>query len=169
MQTTTNMQTQSIQPTSWLTLAFVAGVVIVLSGALWAGAAWQRINHMSTASGMVVQLDEYTDDHNILMYLPVVEFKAADGKTIRTRTSIYQTLNILGFDVELDSVMGAPDQYHVGDVMPVYYDPANPEDVQLNDWWQLWSTPLGISAIGLIVVAGALVFRVTARRMEPGA
>ena len=164
MTQTASAQIQPAQPTSWAMLGFVVGVFIMLSGLLWAGATWQRISRMTVASGVVVQLDEYADDHGIRMYLPVVEFKTANGQTVRTKTSIYQKINILGFDFELDSVMGAPNQYRVGDAMQVYYNPSNPQDMQLNDSWQLWSTPIGTSAVGFSVAVCGLVFWMMGRR-----
>ena len=155
---------QQIQPTAWVTLSFIVGVVILVGGLLWSFAAWQRISAMSRAPGMIVQLDEFKDAVNGLTYLPVVEFKTADGKTVRTKTSTKQKIVILGIPLETDSARGLPNQYRVGDQMQVFYDPRNPDDTQLDDWWHLWAIPVGMSAVGIFIALMALVFRTMAQR-----
>jgi len=151
-------QTQEqIKPTAWIKLSFIVGTVLLAGGLILLFATWQRIQTMNVAAGVIVALDEYRDQVNGLTYLPVVEFKTADAKTVRTKTSIRQKITILGIPWEVDSVMGSPEQYHVGDQMRVYYDPRNPELTHLDDGWQLWAVPFGVSGVGVLVVLMALV------------
>jgi len=156
-------QSSSTQPTAFATLTLILGALILLAGLIWASAVWFRINGMNSAAGTIVQLDEYTDDSATLSYLPVVEFKTQDGATVRSKTFIYQKLVILGLEFQVDSVMSAPNQYRVGDAMTVYYNPRNPQDIQLGDVWQLWATPASICGAGLLVLALLWVFQAMTR------
>ena len=153
------------EPTAWATLSILAGILLVVGGLLWALLVWVRISGMNSAPGTIVQLDEYADGSGTLVYLPVVDFKTADGKTVRTKSSIRQKLVVAGFAFEVDSVMGTPNQYHVNDTMLVYYDPKNSNDTQLGDAWQLWATPIAISGLGIVLALVTLVFKQLAQRM----
>ena len=72
MAQTSSVPQQQIQPTAWVTLSLIAGVVILVGGLLWSFAAWQRISAMSRAPGVIVQLDEFKDAVNGLTYSTVV-------------------------------------------------------------------------------------------------
>lgn len=77
---------------------------------------------------------------------PVFQFTTIEGSIIKTESSV------------------STSAYKVGDVVEIFYDPANPQQASINTFWQLWTTALWLGAAsGLLLVTGAITLR-TARK-----
>lgn len=62
--------------------------------------------------------------------------------------------------------------YSVGDRLTVLYDPADPGDARIDDFWQLWFLPLAGAVGGLIlfvVPSAALLLAIAANQRDRGA
>ncbi|MCU0355878.1 MAG: DUF3592 domain-containing protein [Cytophagales bacterium] len=77
-------------------------------------------------------------------YYPTVQFTANDGKT-------YTAYSNSGSN---------PSAYEVGENVEIYYNPDNPMDILLPDFFSLWGVPLILGGIGLVftLIGGAIVF-----------
>jgi hypothetical protein len=53
--------------------------------------------------------------------------------------------------IELDKTASScSNSYHVGETVSLLYDPANPQQAQMKTFSDLWLTPAGIVALGLV-------------------
>jgi hypothetical protein len=124
-----------------------SGIIAIIIGAgpLFLGWQWRSytqamIAAMLPAEGRVAQLIPLTDHKGKAMFYPIVEFRTAEGQTIRFQGSTGSN----------------PPTYRVGEKVQVRYDPQSPESAVI-DSWDLWlpSTIL-IGAGGFFVLLGFL-------------
>lgn len=134
------------------------GIGALVGCVAWTTSMQRFIARAEKAQGRVVALVPHRGDDSTT-YAPTVEFLAKDGKTV-TFT---------------DSVSSNPPSHQEGDVVPVLYDPAKPEDAHIDSFWDLWlgQVILGVlgtvfTLVGLGVLATGLRALVQRRRLREG-
>jgi hypothetical protein len=100
------------------------------------------------AEGVVTYLDQQRGTNtrggssNSIYYAPRFRFQAEDGtqREIQSRTG------------------SNPPRFHVGDVVPIRYDPAAPNTATIATFGQLWFLPMISFGLGsLLVMVGILI------------
>ena len=71
----------------------------------------------------------------------IIRFDLPDGRQIRFRAA-----PIFGWMT-----------YDVGDRLGILFDPAEPERVQLDTFWHLWTAPVVLGAMGALLAVGPAV------------
>ena len=98
------------------------------------------IGKSQKAKGKVIQL-VYFPGENGGGYAPMYQFRTGDGKSIEV----------------LDELSTNPPQFQVGQEIDVLYESRNPEKARINKWLYLYSVPLGVGGMGLIIVVMSLI------------
>jgi hypothetical protein len=132
---------KSIMMTATLVLFCLFGFAILSSR--------NFVNHSAQARGYVVRLNRDSD-----VYKPVVDFRTPDGTRI-----------------ELQSNSGtSPPTYGVGEIVTVFYDPADPHSAVLDDWFSLWGGGAILGAMSLVFgfLTYVLYFRVSFKKSKRG-
>ena len=107
-------------------LANLFFMAFCLWGVYAAYISWQLETNGETTTGIVVRLDEQSDaDGGCCTYVPIVEFQA-EGK-------------IYSFD---GNTASDPPEYDVDEVVPVLYDPSDPNKAQINKFSDRWLMPI---------------------------
>lgn len=86
-----------------------------------------------TVKGTVTELLPSRSD-NSTTYKPVVAFTTKDGKQIEYTSSISSN----------------PPSYHKGEIVEIFYDPADPYDATINGFASLWLAPLILGIFGTV-------------------
>lgn len=112
-------------------------VVLVISAVLVTRSTMQLVQSSTHTTGVVVDQRRATRGAR-----PVVEFTAADGKTVRF----------------VGATLSSPPSFHVGEQVPVLYRPATPEQARIGTFSELWLLPviLGCVGVGFLLASGAL-------------
>lgn len=111
-------------------------VFSIVGAALLAGAIYLYVDKQAflekaeTVQGTVIEMIPKRSKESTT-YSPVVSFKTKQGQTI-TYTS---------------STSSNPPSYSVGENVTMFYDPANPNDAEINGFFSLW---LGVLILGFI-------------------
>ena len=80
--------------------------------------------------------------------LEVVERKTGDGTTYYP---VYSFVDVYGTRHKIYSKTGSyPPSYKVGDSIPIFYDPENPENIKRDSFVSLWMGSVIAGALGLI-------------------
>ena len=128
-----------------LTVIF-GGVGVILL--LIAGFFYLKENNFLRAAelttGNVVQVERHLSVDSGYVYCPVFEFTARDGKTVDYTST----------------VCSDPPSYKVGDQKELYYDAADPSQVQMKDFWSEY-TAVFVNAWSAAVSAGLRLARVS--------
>lgn len=98
------------------------------------------IGKSQKAKGKVIQL-VYIPGENGGGYAPMYQFRTVDGKRIEI----------------LDELSTNPPQFQVGQEIDVLYESRNPEKARINKSLYLYSVPLGVGGMGLIIVVMSLI------------
>jgi len=128
----------------FLFFGLLAGLASV---GLVGGAAWnyfkgrQTIQSHVAVTGTVVELVQRNTSRSHI-YCPMVEFTLTSGEKLRF-TSEFGTL---------------PASNKIGDVVKVRYDPANPQQAEIESGMSLWLAPLILVFMGLIACCLAVAF-----------
>lgn len=147
MTETNSKSVNSFSLLNWLGLFLVLNLAWLLLAAFTAWLGWRSFNLSANGhvvTGMVVRLVEESGADFFTDIYPVVEFEA-NGETysVRSQNNYYWWDRYLRFPV------GRP--------VEMRYDPANPENAEINSWVDLWTEPLllgvftGIAAIAVNV------------------
>lgn len=113
----------------------IIGLLVIASGLPSVIQTLDYLNKSKYTSGVVVTNAE-RDFHNAHFYIPIVEFKTAEGET-RQFKSITEY---------------SPQKYFNGDQVEVIYDPSNPAKADINSSFEIWSESLATIVIGLFFV-----------------
>ncbi|MBZ4033667.1 DUF3592 domain-containing protein [Flavobacterium sp. 17A] len=111
-------------------------VFAIIGAGLMAGAIYLYVDKQAflekaeTVQGTVVEMIPKRSKESTT-YSPVVSFKTKTGQTI-TYTS---------------STSSNPPSYNVGESVTIFYDPADPNDAEINGFFSLW---LGVLILGFI-------------------
>jgi Protein of unknown function (DUF3592) len=126
-------------------IGLLLGSVAGISAAVVAGS----VSGDRQADGTVVDLS-----YGGKSYDPVVEFTAPSGATIRFTSGIGSN----------------PPAWRVGEHVGVLYDPGNPQDATIDQYWQIWFFPTLFGIIGtpflLIGIAFGVVTLAARRRQR---
>ncbi len=109
------------------TLITVGAIILVSSGLLYSNTG-SFVRHASATKGIVVSVGVTTAPGELNLYTPTVEFTTEKGQTIR----FTQTYSRVG----------------VGDRVNVLYEPSNPSEARISEFWALWGWLLIALAIG---------------------
>lgn len=137
------------------------GFVFVIMGLLALGfigiGVWFLIDAVAftdsarTATGEVIAVTPHRDDDGGTTYTPRFAYTDADGVRRTGETHISSST----YD------------YAPGERVAILYDPADPRDVRIDDWFSLWGFPMIFIAAGLFsetVLVLIFVFRARRRR-----
>lgn len=133
-------------------LFFLIGLGMVIAGG-WFG--WRSYSSLqgkeqATATVINVQVIEGGPDSSE-EYFPTVQFTTAEGNSITSTPREARESTAFGGLVTVNnSDDGYETEYEVGDEVTVYYNPANPQEVVLDDFNMLWVAPIVVGGLGLI-------------------
>ncbi len=118
---------------------WVLGVgILLLIVAIWlVTRKMQFLSKCRAKKGKVVVLKEDRTDN---VWRPVVEFNDEFDKTY--------TFECVG--------SGPNPRYSVGDIVPVRYDPENPEKAYIDRWWRYWFVEFVVIVLGIGWIWGGL-------------
>ncbi len=137
-------------------LTFIVVVVLVpisLGVGWWLFSNIGRVLTHDSADAVVVDLIPTVDSDGDTLYRPVYEFDV-DGRAYR-----YESLVNLGGLV-------VPD---IGDRKTLLYNPENPSDARVRNYFLLLGLPAILLAIPLVAIFGILYAAVRRRRLQDGA
>ncbi len=100
----------------------------------------QFLERAVRVEGEVIALEETRDDEGKVLYKPVVAFVTHQGERI-------------------EAVAGSaanPPAHRIGERVAIYYDPASPEQVKLDSFFELWLFPVVFLVLGALLGVGAL-------------
>lgn len=139
---------------------FVIGAGMFVGGAVFGWSSYQSLVGKERTEATVVNVETTEGVDNDVEYFPTVEFTTADGQFIQSTPAVVRETTALGGLVTVDnSDDGYETVYRVGDTVEVFYDPADPSKVVLNDFNKLWVGPLVVGGLGITFagVGGLLV------------
>jgi hypothetical protein len=123
---------------------------MLAAGLYWGWTSRRSLVGREMANGRVIRV-ETTDSgpDGGLSYYPTIEFTTAGGEYVQVTPANVRSETAFGGLVTIDrSDDGFDTRYDVGDEVGVYYDPAKPADVVLNDFNRLWTGPLVVGGLG---------------------
>lgn len=128
----------------WVITAF--GVIAFVSGVAALVLTVKFVNSAVETTARVVHVQiSYGDDSTT--YKPTVQFRDTNGRT-----------------VEAESWMSSSSyDFNVGEKIPILYDPADPENIRLNYFFEKWGFGVILTGIGGFMV---LVGRMSRGRMR---
>jgi hypothetical protein len=118
-------------------------------GAFLGYQSWTLARDGATTTGTVIENREVSDSEGTT-YKPVVRFEVGD--------------EVYTFEGGNSS---SPPAYRVGQTVPVQYDPNNPSNAQINNWYEKWVAPVLLAGSGILmalIVTGIMVFRLITGR-----
>lgn len=134
-------------------------VVVFLLGLLMLFGAWGDYTNtqsfLATAiktEGTVIDLDSRLGSKGSVTYAPVIEFK--DSQNIMHQVTSDMSSN--------------PPDFARGQKVEVRYQPQNPQNAKIDDFWELYIAPLLLGIVGtvLTLITGTILFRAWQRRMR---
>ena len=123
----------------WALLNLMALVFFGVAG-YFGWQSWELTQNGETTTGVVVGLDE-SDSDGSTVYAFIVEYVAADQR------HTYSSSNY-----------SSPPSYAVGDEVELLYDPADPKQVVINSWLELWGLTAGMLLGGVITFVVVNIF-----------
>jgi len=115
-------------------LAFLAGLGMLAGTAYIVIDTRRDIATAATADGVVVDLIGSRDSDGDTLYYPQVRFVTGAGAPVEFT----------------GSVGSSPAAFDVGEHVTVFYDPADPSDVRIDSFLQLWFGPLILGIFGTV-------------------
>jgi hypothetical protein len=131
-------------------LFLIIGLAMVTVGAWLGWNSYRSLQDKAEATATVINVEviEGGPDDSA-EYFPTVQFTTADGQFITsTPRQVRQSEAFGGLVTVNNSDDGYETEYEVGDEVTVYYDPAHPAEVVLNDFNMLWVAPLVVGGLG---------------------
>jgi hypothetical protein len=121
-------------------------LIVGLSGLVVAGALaayrWTTIRSRVRADGTVVALSRWGRG-----YHPVTEFTPPGGTPVRIESTVSSN----------------PPSYAVGDHVWVLYDPASPQQADIDRFWPLWFFPMLAGMLGTPFTLLGIIFSLVGR------
>jgi hypothetical protein len=132
-------------------IAFVGGVIALVSGALLGDRAVNFERRAMRASGVVIDNVANMGGQNQVSYYPKIRFRSSDG-----------------LDVTFISSSGKNDaEFQAGEGVTVLYDPQRPTTAVIGSFWSRWGLSVLLIGLGLVaLIAAAMVQR--SRRSSEG-
>jgi hypothetical protein len=127
-------------------LFLVVGIAALCGGVAWGFHTRAFLARAQSAPGAVVSLETYEDGDHTTMYKPVVQFTTSAGR-----------------ETTFTGNGSHPPAYDPGEAVTVLYDPADPDDARIKDFWSLWGGPTCLSLLGIIFAVIALGLRAATR------
>jgi hypothetical protein len=112
----------------------VLGTILLIVGGIVAASNINTRNMLVQVEGSVVDFQTASGSDGDVMYAPVVEFTAQDGRR-------YEFVG---------NVRSRPAEYALEQKVTVLYDPANPQGAILESFMELWFAPALFGFIGSI-------------------
>lgn len=134
-------------------LFLLGGGLIMLGVAGWfIYSSWQITATGVSGTGTVIDLEESSNEGSVA-YSPVIEFTATND----------QTYTFTG------GAASNPPAYAIGDRVALRYDPANPDNVRIDNPWNLWgwAAILGCGGGLLILIQLGITLMAIIRRRPP--
>lgn len=118
------------------------GLALVIGSAFSFIHSRNFIANSETSEGIVTQLNYHRDSDGGGTYYPMVQFRTQTG-------SIFNVAGNTGSN---------PAAYSIGETVKVYYDPENPTDIMLPDFFSIWGVTLILGGLGLVfsMIGGAV-------------
>ncbi|HTL51090.1 MAG TPA: DUF3592 domain-containing protein [Planctomycetota bacterium] len=133
---------------------WLVGAGLILAGLLWGWQTQAFLNRATAARGIITQVIAYEGKKHRTYYKPVIAFTDARGIA-------------RGFTAQNGTT--AP-RYAVGEEVSLYYDPQDPEEARLDEWYPLWGAPTGLGFIGIVILMIGVIFnRLLGKRADPNA
>jgi hypothetical protein len=127
-------------------IGIVIGLGLLSLGWQWRAHTQDMVAAMLPVEGRVVQMIPLVNDEGKTHFYPIVEFRTAEGRTIRFQGSAGSN----------------PPAHRVGDQVQVRYDSQSPESAVI-DSWELWlpsSILIGVGGffalMGILLILNAL-------------
>ena len=128
------------------------GLVLILIGGVLYLINFIFISQAELVTGSVASITKSVDpDYNSELLCPVVKYTTKAGQT-------------LSYD---SNVCTSPAAYAVGDQVEIYYNPANPTQAQIKNFWSQNLEAVSMAGMGLPFVAIGLILWVGTRRRKP--
>lgn len=115
----------------WIFFSLGMLFLAIAAGAWLFGAIFRMQAEQATGTVIDVPVRHYADGN---AYCPVVRFRARQGGTY----------------THYSDICSWPPSYEVGQEVRIYYDPQNPERVQMEDFFGTWFIPLLFGFMGLV-------------------
>lgn len=133
----------------WVPRLFLGiGVVLLVAAAVTSVLELRFLARAERAPGTVIDVSRHTDSEGTVTFRPVVRFTIETGETIEFVSSS-------GSSVASKSV---------GDQVEVLYDPDDPKDAELSDFFSVWGFPVILGGLGVVFTAvSAFAIRITRR------
>ena len=127
--------------------------IILIGVAVYVGrGSWELKQRGATVTGTVVSMRKVdaTDDAGVT-YAPVISYD------VQGHTYTYESSN-----------SSDPPAYDIGEKVMLLYRPADPEDVRVNSWFDLWFLPamLGVGGVVVAIVSFVMMVGAIRRRRE---
>jgi hypothetical protein len=128
------------------TLVFVAlGLMSLVIGVVMLRSSKKLAREGVAADGVVVRVEESrsgADGNELTSYLPVFEFKSADGvmHSVKSRRG-----------------SNSSKAFKVGQPIPVLYLPTQPEKAQINKAGLMWVGPAVFCVLGVVLLGASVV------------
>lgn len=126
----------------------LAGLLItVINTALVVRKIW-RIKKSTKTTGVVMNVEsrqgmrQFDSSTRNTLFTPTVRFQTADGRTVDYTPKISTSTN----------------NYQVGENVPVYYDPQQPENVIVGRFYNLWYLHFVFGLVGGMFLFGIAIF-----------
>ena len=116
-------------------LFFVVGGAALLGGVVMGLHIRSFVAHAQSVPGTVVRMEQKPGSDDGTVYHPVVEFTKVSG----------QQATLTGYGSN-------PPAYEAGEVVRVLYDPLDPGEARIDDFWSLWGASAGLAALGLLFI-----------------
>ncbi|NTV47862.1 MAG: DUF3592 domain-containing protein [Chlorobiales bacterium] len=124
-------------------ICVIIGLALIIGGGFWGIRRYVFLRRSLRAQGMVVEQFVQDSAEQSKFYYPVVEFRTESGETVQFRGGAGNA--------------GGP-QIQTGTTVDVLYDPSKPSQAQINSFVQYWLGPLGITVMGLVIMAMGVFF-----------
>jgi len=113
----------------------VVGGAALLGGVVLGVRTHMFMERAQSVPGTVVRLESYRDSDNDTLYRPIVQFKTLSGQ-----------------DASLTGHGSMPPSYDPGEAVTVLYDPRDPGDARIADFWSLWGATAALAALGILFI-----------------
>ncbi len=137
-----------------IAILFLAiGILLLFASGFLVSDHYQFISSAKIGKGTVIDLEyeQGSGKNNLGIYYPVITFIAQDGKTYTIRSSSGSN----------------PPEYNKGEKVDIRYNPNNPNDVLLNDFFSQWGPVLLTGVFGLFFGGvGLVIWSAQAKRKK---
>jgi hypothetical protein len=126
----------------FLLIAFAGAVIALGVGSFLAVRTVKFERRATRAAGVVIDnVGDLNGSQNTVSYYPKIRFRTQEG-----------------VEVSFISSNGNSDaEFHVGESVPVVYDPQRPTNAVIDSFWHRWTLPIILLGLGVVALIGAAV------------